>query len=323
MTKIHSPQVMTVLGPVAPHTLGVTDAHNHLWIEPVTGAAADSPVLTKTEAILAELITYRQAGGGAMVDCQPGGCGRNGIRLAELSQASGVQIVACTGFHRSKYYPPDFWLWQARAEQAARHFIHEIISGLVETGAASRPVRAGFIKIACEATLAQMPAAVLEGAALAAREIGAAIEIHTEQGAAAAAILDYFVRQGVRPAQLILCHMDKNPVFDLHRDLVQAGALLEYDTFYRPKYAPETHLWPLLTRVVEAGLEDGVTLATDMADARLWQTLGGGPGLAGLLTHIRPRLQTLGLQPETIQKLLGRNIAQRLACDFSSIGEQK
>ncbi len=145
------PAVQTVRGPVAPEQLGITDAHNHLWIDPVPGAAPDSPVLNNREPILAELEDYRQAGGGAILDCQPGGCGRNGQKLLELSLASRVNVVACTGFHRQRYYPAGFWLWQASVEKAAGYFTQELTHGLQESMAAGRPVRAGFIKIACEA----------------------------------------------------------------------------------------------------------------------------------------------------------------------------
>src|SRR5512133_2560801 len=93
-------QVLSVTGPVDPVRLGVTDAHNHLWIDPVAGSAPGSPVLNNPAAILEELRAYRAAGGGAIVDCQPGGCGRNGAALFELSRDSGVTVVACTGFHR-------------------------------------------------------------------------------------------------------------------------------------------------------------------------------------------------------------------------------
>ena len=89
--------------------------------------------------------------------------------------------------------------------------------------------------------------------------------------------------------------------------------MLEYDTFYRPKYNPEAHLWPLITFMVDAGLECQVALATDMADAQMWQNLGKGPGLANFPTQIRQQLFDLGLGQTTIKRLIGENINFRLA----------
>ncbi len=94
-------QVITVQGRVPYKKLGITDAHNHLWISRQDVMAANAPVLDQQEQIIQELVSYRQSGGGAQIDCQPGGAGRDGIKLFQISKASGVQIVACTGFHLS------------------------------------------------------------------------------------------------------------------------------------------------------------------------------------------------------------------------------
>lgn len=304
--------VMTVLGPVPAQTLGIADAHNHLWIDPAPGTPPDLPRLVDRTAILSELKEYRQAGGRTQVDCQPGGSGRDGRVLQELSRQSGVHIVASTGFHLAKYYPSDFWLFEAAAEQAQAFFVSEILYSLQETREQPDPVRAGFIKIACPAQLEDLPEDLLIAAASAALETGTAMEIHTERGSAAEEIFAFFSDCGVPPQRLVICHMDKRPDFGLHRELVQAGVTLEYDTFYRPKYEPEAHLWPLLRRMVEAGLGSQVALATDMAEADLW-AYRGGPGLAGLLTRIQPRLERLEIDQITIQGLLGGNIARCLA----------
>lgn len=171
----------------------------------------------------------------------------------------------------------------------------------------------GIIKIAAEATLDACPPALFEAAAQVCRATGYAIEMHTERGAAVEELLAFFGGRGVSPRRLVFCHVDKRPDFGLHRELAQAGVLLEYDTFYRPKYAPERGVWPLLERMTAAGLGGSVALATDMADPALWAELGGGPGLAGIFTIIKARLQQMGLPEQTIAALLGGNIAMRIA----------
>ena len=309
----HSHQVTTVLGPVSAGSLGALDAHNHMWIEPVPGAPPGGPVLNRFEPIRAELTAYRQAGGSSQTDCQPPLCGRNGLRLAELSRLSQVHIVGCTGFHLQRYYPPDFWLWQASAEQAAGYFIAELEQGMVETRPSGTPVYPGFIKAACQAELALTPQAALEGAAQAAFQTGAALGIHTEKGAQAEHILAFFTRQGLPADRLILFHIDKRPDLGLQRELAQAGVLLEYDTFYRPKYDPDHRLWPLIEQMTAAGFEDSLAFGTDMAESEFWQSLSGGPGLPGLLNLIQPRLRSLGLDETCIQKITGGNLARRLS----------
>lgn len=306
-------QVMTVLGPVPPESLSVTDAHNHIWIAPVQGATPGNPVLFDQLIISAELGDYRQAGGGTEIDCQPGGCGRDGRVLTELSRLSGVHIVACTGFHLNKYYPLDYWLWRASSDDAHAFFVSELTQGLSETVQSATPVRAGFIKIACEATLGATSLGLLQAAALASQETGAAMEIHTERGACAEEIVKLFASYQVAPERLVLCHMDKRPDHTLHRSLAQAGVMLEYDTFYRRNYQPDRHVWRLLEQMVADGFERQIAIGTDMAETALWSRFGKGPGLVGLPRQIVPRLEAMGFPSPTIRRLAGQNIVHRLA----------
>jgi predicted metal-dependent phosphotriesterase family hydrolase len=305
--------VMTVCGPVRPAEAGITDAHNHVWIAPVAGVSSGVPVLADHANIAAELRDYRAAGGGTVVDSQPGGCGRDGCILLSLSRATGVHLVACTGFHLRRYYPSDHWLWRASADEASAYFVRELNVGLEETLGEGSPVRAGFIKVACEKEVRETPRALLEAAAAASRETGAAIMVHTERGSDAEGIVAFFAELGVGMDRLVLCHMDKRPDLGLHRDLAQRGILLEYDTFYRQKYEPERNVWPLLEGMIADGWDRQIAIATDMAEARMWARLGGGPGLVGLIRHIVPRLQAVGCGASTIRRLVGENIVNRLA----------
>lgn len=304
---------MTVRGPLQYECLGITDAHNHMWIESVSDSDPSAPVLNQFDLILKELIEYREKGGETILDCQPEGCGRNGNQLLALSMESKVNLIACTGFHRKKYYPQNYWFWKAGAQKICDFFSSELEQGLFETLETPSPVRAGFIKIALEATWAECSHAALEGAAFAALKSKALIEIHTEKGALAEKACIYFTDLGLLPSQLVLCHMDKRPDASLHKELARLGVSLEYDTFYRPKYDPSTNLWPLIEIMVNAGLSDRVALATDMAEAELYHQIGGGAGLGSLPGEIQNQLNIRGF-PETVRRqMLGGNIARRLA----------
>ncbi len=305
--------VETVQGPIEYERLGITDAHNHMWIDPVPGSDPGAPVLNQFDGVLKDLIEYREKGGGAILDCQPVGCGRNGTQLLALSRASGVHIIASTGFHRKKYYTLDYWIWKADAQKICETLCSELELGLFETLETASPFKAGFIKIAIEATWAECPHAALEGAASAARKSRALMEIHTEKGALAEKACIYFIDQGVLPSQLVLCHMDKRPDFGLQKELARLGVLLEYDTFYRPKYKPAEHLWPLLERMVKAGLSNRIALATDMAEWELYHFIGGGAGLGSLPGEILKQLCEREIPENDRNNLVGGNIARRLA----------
>ena len=300
--------LMTVLGPIEPDDAGITDAHNHLFIAPVPDSASDSPVLENQMVIGAELLDFVRAGGKTIVDCQPGGCGRDCRALHRLARSCGVNILASTGFHLTRYYPTDYWLFRASIEEARAYFLSELKQSVYETRGSHEIVRANLIKIACEETVEKSAIALMEAAAIVSRDEDVAIQIHTEKGADAEQIVQPMTKFGSDPARLVLCHMDKRPDFELHYDLAQMGILLEYDTFFRPKYKPEENVWPLLGRMVDANLDSKIAIATDMADLAMWLNLGGDLGLTGLFTHIIPRLQDIGFTANTIAKLVGENI---------------
>ena len=305
--------VITVSGDKSVNQFGFTDAHNHVWIEKVDKAINQGPVLDQNGGILTELIDYRLAGGSAIVDCQPGGCGRNGNRLRELSSGSGVMLMASTGYHLHKYYPPDYWLFRTSEEKAARYFYDELTLGLSEIRQAGQPVLAGLIKIACEDSLEKSPLQLMEAAVEASLRSGCAILVHTEKGADAERIARSLQTFGLLPGKLVLCHMDKRPDFGLHQALAQEGILLEYDTFFRPQYNPEEGVWPLLESMLSRGLEGQIAIAGDMADESMWRRLGGYPGLTGLSNQVLPRLIRMGVNAEAIGKVSGGNIVHRLA----------
>ena len=305
--------VNTVQGALPYECLGITDAHNHMWIEAVPGADSGAPVLNHFPLILKELNEYRDRGGKTLLDCQPQGCGRDGNRLLALSKASRVNLVACTGFHRKKYYPQDHWLWSATPEKICDFLCSEMEQGLLESRDTPTPVKAGFIKIALESAWADCLQAGLEGVASAAAKLNSLVEIHTERGALAEKAFIYFTNLGLSPPQLVFCHMDKRPDVGLHKELARLGVLLEYDTFYRPKYDPSQNLWPLIECMASSGFSDRIALATDMAEADLYRSIGGGAGLASFPGEIQDQLIEKGI-PETARKqMLGGNIARRLA----------
>jgi len=301
----------TVTGAALTEEVRLADGHAHLWIAPPVAVAADARFELSDELrITAELRGFRAAGGTLLVDCQPGGCGRNGDKLVALSRATGLQVTAVTGFHLRKYYAPEDALWSASAEAAADQFIAELTVGLPEstTGA-----RATLIKVGFEGTIEGQVRILMEAAAQAARKTGAAILFHTEAGRNVEALLPFFTARGVSADQLYMCHMDKRPDHGLHRELAAEGVLLGYDTFGRLKYDPDRHVWPLIHAMVAAGFDHRIAIGLDFAHSTQWQHYGGGPGLRLLPDVILPRLRAEGLSEATIHRLTARNIAERLA----------
>jgi predicted metal-dependent phosphotriesterase family hydrolase len=306
--------IQTVTGSVPVEKIALADGHEHVWINPAEGISPDARIeLRDYERIQQELEQFHQAGGTLLVDCQPGDAGRDTLQLRRLSEQTGVLITATTGAHQRKYYSADSWLWQASADAAAQHFIRELTEGTRESLTASQPVRAAIIKIGYEGVIEGQTQVLMEAAASASRQTGASILFHTEMGRNIEALLPFFERQGVPANRLYMCHVDKRPDVGLHRELTQAGVLLGYDTFGRPKYDPDRNVWPLITALAADGLAGGIAVCLDFAFSSFWKSFGGEPGLTFLQSHILPRLAQIGLDAATIKQLTAQNVAERLA----------
>jgi phosphotriesterase-related protein len=302
--------LITVLGARVPPG-GAIDAHGHLWIDPVVNAAdGAAPVLADEEQIVHELASFRAAGGAVVVDCQPSGCGRDLARLASISAATGVDVVASTGFHLPRYYPPGAWPWSARHEQVVKRFVDELVRGVPVEGRGV--VRAGVVKAAYTGSRSDEAARLLACACEASARTRAALVVHTERGAGVEQLADLLAEHGVRPHRVVLCHVDKRSERGLHEELAEAGFLLEYDTFLREQYAPGRNVWPLLEHLLGSGHGSSVACGLDLADASLWRFGGAPVGMVGLLTVVKPRLAALGASATEVDLLLRGNIAARL-----------
>ncbi len=312
-------QIRTVLGDLAPDALGVTQAHEHLII------LGGVPVLKVPEfriddvqKAIEEVAMYRRAGGGALVDMMPIGCGRDPRGLAEVSRATGVHVVSATGFHREFYYDDLHWIHRYSAEQIAELLVRELVEGMDQNGFNGpfpdyTDSRAGIIKLASDYHyISETGRKLFRAAALAHRQTGAPISTHTEHGTMAEAQLDLLERLGVNPGRVIIGHVDHNPDYYVHRRLASRGAYLGYDRMHRTVSGSDADVVALLLRMVEGGFGDRVLLSVDVARRSRFKAYGGGPGLTYVLEHVVPRLREEGLSEGEVEQIMVRNPARAL-----------
>ena len=295
-------RIETVLGPRDGDGLRVVDAHAHVWI---AGAPRGSPELADQSLALRELRDLRAFGGRALIDCQPGGCGRDGLVLRRLMRDSGVAIVAVTGFHMRRHYPGGGGPW-GDPDGAVALFLRELREGLCEEPTA----RAGVVKCAWTG-MPGVERELLRSVLHAARTAGAPLLVHTERGHAVEQLCDLIQAAGLPPGRVQLSHVDKRPDHGLHAEMARAGFVLGYDTFLRPRYDPEQGVWPLLRAMVDDGLWRNVTLGTDLVEHAAWR-VAGGPGLRALPLGVLARLRREGMEGEPLDALAGGNAVRLL-----------
>jgi 5-phospho-D-xylono-1,4-lactonase len=285
--------VITVLGPVAPEQLGVTDAHDHLFLR--TPALPGQEFDDAGKAI-EEVNSAKPAGLQAIVEVTPIGCGRRPAGMRAVAEKTGVHVVAATGYHRDAHYPQSHWVREATVELLAERIITDLKEGMHPddwlADAALDPARAGVIKAgASYQHISQLEERRLVAAAMGHRETGAAILVHTEIGTCAHAIIDLLTREGVRPDRIILAHLDRNPDLELHSEVAARGVMLEYDTPGRIKYRPDSQLIDLIEAMAAAGHGGRMLLGLDLGRRDYFRAYGGGPGLAYLMEAFVPRLR--------------------------------
>ena len=285
--------VVTVLGPIAPVDLGVTDAHDHLFLRSpaLPGQEFDDP-----DRATEEVSTAKRGGLQAIVEVTPIGLGRHPAGMRAVAEATGVHIVAATGYHRDAHYPPGHWVREAPMEVLAERIITDLVQGMHPddwlSDAPFDAARAGVIKAgASYQHISPLEERRLMAAALGHRETGAPILVHTEIGTCGHAIVDVLAREGVRSERVILAHMDRNPDLELHIELAERAVTLEYDTVGRIKYRPDSQLLDLIEGMVEAGHANRILLGLDLGQRDYFHAYGGGPGLTYLMETFVPRLR--------------------------------
>ena len=269
-----------------PDRLGVTYLHEHLIIDsPLVADRYPHIHLPSEDEAVAEVRTCADAGVGTLVDALPCAAGRRVDRLAAASRRTGVHVVAVAGLHTARYYDGHPWTQEAPAEALADLFTADIAEGIDRydyTGPLVRrtPQRAGMIKVA---TLGERPSPAerraFEAAAETLRRTGAPILTHCEDGRGGMDQLDLLSSLGVPLDRVVLSHTDKQPDPGYHRDLLRAGANLEYDQALRQRPDEDKGTAWLLATMLAEGYQDKLLLGTDGARRALWRTLGGAPGL--------------------------------------------
>ena len=303
-------QVQTVLGPVAPGDLGFTLPHEHTkcslwWIESrwdYWELIGDEPRINE------ELAAYKALGGGTLVDVTPIGIGRDLARLARLSQATGLHIVAGAGWYRQAYYPAEARIDRRSIDDLADEIVQEFVDG---------PVRPGIIgEIGTDKPwVTAQEERVFRAAARAALRTGASVTTHAVQSDVGLAQLAILEDEGLDPARIVIGHCDSHPRIEHWREIVRHGAHVEADflgmSFTPLERAGEPKVVELLTTLLNEGFEKQILLSQDVChDSQL--TSYGGNGYTYLQKSFLPRLQAAGVNAATIKTITVENSARLL-----------
>lgn len=340
----HAGSIRTVLGPIAPEALGVTLPHEHILStlevyleEPRDEAEArllDEPLTaTNLAAVRAapyrnrqntlfddedlatrELILFRDAGGATVVDQTLPDIGRDLAGLARLARRTGLHIVAGCGYYLEETHSP------AVAERTVEELAERLVAELT-ADASTGGIPCGVLgEIGLTSPMTAAERKVLRAVAIAQRETGAPVSIHTQapdaQGIQA---LDVLEAGGVDPGRVAIAHIDSDIDPAYQTAIAARGAFVEYDFFGWGEVAATSEYFVHSDRervagvaaLLEAGFRDQVLLSQDVV-TRLQLTEYGGSGYARIARDLPPLFAEHGIDGDELRRLMTANPARWL-----------
>ncbi len=337
-------QVMTVLGPINAESLGITLAHEHLFIDLRNQfaefddpekrrisheklhmgnlgivrrnpyAIKDNLIINNLNMAVKEATLFSELGGNTIVDCTSIGIHRDPQKLQTLARCTGLNILAGTGYYTHETHPVDMDQWSA--EKIADDIISDLTVGMDGTD-----IRAGVIgEIGTSDPIHPNEKKSLLAAALAFRQIPTAIYVHTypwgRGGLEATALL---LKQQVDPGRIVICHSDVAIDLDYIQALLKRGVFVEFDNFGKEFtidnvthgfaggiFARDIDRIKAIKEILGWGYEKQLLISNDICLKGLLHHYGGW-GYDHILRNMVPMMLAEGIPENCIDTLLCGN----------------
>lgn len=306
--------VNTVLGPISPDALGVTLMHEHLLIG-WSGQEMDAlaPPFQRKEAIklcVDRMHELKALGLRTLLDPCPIDLARDAEFMAEVAQASGVNIICATGLYHEHLGATAYFRLRAQFSDAvaemAEIFTKELTEGIGGTG-----IKAGIIKVATQAhKISAYEEMVLRAAARTAKATGSRITTHTDEGTMGREQLDLFASEGADLKRVIIGHSCGSADLRYHVDMLDRGCYLGFDRFGLDMLQPDRLRKAAVIGLLGIGFENRIVLSHDT----VWCSRGRPfPFTSDMLPnwhpthvfkHIVPALREAGVSQEKIDTML-------------------
>ena len=307
-------KIQTVKGIKDVSSLSIVDSHVHIWTKKGEGQNEYSgPKVSDFVLIKSCIEDFKKKGGSIIIDCTPQECGRDGNKLYDISDETGIEVVCVTGFHLRQYYSSNSKIWNLNIDEALILFIEEIQNGLRETLDKKRKVKPGIIKIPFTGSLEGAYETLTNAAIQACLITDAPLFVHTERGINVEWFARYLEKMGVRPQKVVFCHIDKRNDINLHKELAERGYYLGYDTFLREKYEPEKNVYRLMDSIIEGGFKNSIMIGTDIYENAMWESVRPSVGYGGIFKKLKRYLSEKFEDTDVEINLMGGNAVRFLS----------
>lgn len=309
--------VNTVLGPISPDALGVTLMHEHLMIG-WSGQEFDAlaPPFQRREAVkhcVDWMQELKALGLRTLLDPCPIDLARDAEFMAEVAQASGVNIICATGLYHEHLGATAYFRFRAQFSDAvsemAEIFTKELTEGIGSTG-----IKAGIIKVATQAhKISAYEEMVLRAASRTAKATSMRITTHTDEGTMGREQLDLFASEGVDLHRVIIGHSCGSADLRYHVDMLDRGCYLGFDRLGLDILHPDRLRKAALIGLLGIGFENRIVLSHDT----VWCSRGRPLPFASdvipnwhpthVFKNIVPALRQAGVAQEKINTMLVDN----------------
>ena len=298
-------EVISVLGPIAPEEMGITQTHEHLLLDAYDHYGGYEFVIDDERTIVEELGEFTSRGGKTICEVTLDEIGRNPEGLARVARAAGVNVLMGCGWYREFAYPPI--VEEKSSSELADVLVAEIEEGVGDTG-----IRAGFIGELGTGRHYIKPAEerVFRAGAIAQQRTGVALTTHTTRWGTLAleqiAMLDEF---GADLSRVIIGHLGDRRGVEHLLPIAEKGVYLEVDNIGYVDYQPEWVRADNVAALVKEDFTDRILLSEDicMLNHLKYQ---GGKGYGYLLETFVPMLHERGVSEEAVHTMLVTNPAR-------------
>lgn len=336
--------VETVLGPMSAEMLGMTLIHEHVFhdltvlvprpVSPTGDGLEDEPVslanlwwcrlggwnadnftMDDVDLAIREVGYFGEAGGGSMAELTPKSMGRNVDGLAAVAEATGVNIVASSGYASGGE--------RTSVEEQVEEYVRELDIGVDGSG-----IRAGVLQLSPLtrigiASLEEMAPVDIDGiraTAQAQRLTGVGLSAEPPPSASrdisraeiGLGILERLLDEGVSPERIAITTLDGS-LFDLAdrsraiRRIADTGAFIQLGLWgaeqYQPTIPGDGMRMQLLAELIQDGYAAHILFGQDIASKMRLRSYGGR-GHAHIIRNVRPWLIHHGIQEDALQQIL-------------------
>ncbi len=329
--------INTVNGPLPIDSLGVTSPHEHIFIDMrncvnITGnepdgfyddfsaenradvwadpyAILDNALQSDMEDAVYEMEYFKKWGGQTIIDCTQDEIGRDALKLKEVADRTGVNIILGCGHYYDKAHFP--YVKDATVETLAEEMHRDLTVGIQGTD-----IKAGIIgEIGTSAVMTDAEKKVLKATGIVGAETGSAIHVHTdlytENGYEVIKILK---DEGVKPEKICIDHIDVWLRPDYIRGLLNLGAFVEFDNFGKEffvskerRFAYDLERIEVLKTLIDEGYGNQILICNDICLKSMWKKYGG-LGYAHILRTVKDMALQSGISENAYQTLLTENV---------------